>query len=94
MAGSSGELPPPDPRNDLPEGARSPAASETSQFTSISERPVNPRWRPPRHPLPQRSTALLDNNPDFDIQPAMARRAPSVKGRAPIPQESSRYPMF
>ncbi|KAI7293514.1 hypothetical protein KC352_g1601, partial [Hortaea werneckii] len=31
----------------LPSGARSPAeASDTSHFTSISQRPVNPNWRP------------------------------------------------
>lgn len=39
-------------QEDLPEGARSPAqgserASEASHFTSISQRPVNPHWRPP-----------------------------------------------
>lgn len=38
------------PRNssydDLPEGSRSPAASEASHFTSVSQRPVNPNWRP------------------------------------------------
>ena len=38
-------------QEDLPEGARSPAqgserASEASHFTSISQRPVNPNWRP------------------------------------------------
>ncbi len=38
------------PRNssydDLPGGARSPATSEASHFTSVSQRPVNPNWRP------------------------------------------------
>ena len=38
-------------QEDLPEGARSPGqgserASEASHFTSISQRPVNPNWRP------------------------------------------------
>lgn len=32
--------------DELPEGARSPAASEASHFTSVSQRPVNPNWRP------------------------------------------------
>lgn len=32
---------------DRNEGNRSPAASETSNFTSISQRPINPSWRPP-----------------------------------------------
>lgn len=31
---------------DLPDGSRSPAASEASHFTSVSQRPVNPAWRP------------------------------------------------
>jgi hypothetical protein len=39
------------PRNpsydDLPDGARSPAASEASHFTSVSQRGINPNWRPP-----------------------------------------------
>lgn len=33
--------------DDLPEGARSPAESEHSTFTSISQRGINPRWNPP-----------------------------------------------
>jgi hypothetical protein len=37
---------------DRTEGSRSPAASETSNFTSISQRPVNPSWRPPPGPGP------------------------------------------
>ncbi|KAJ4992724.1 hypothetical protein SVAN01_01770 [Stagonosporopsis vannaccii] len=32
--------------DDLPDGSRSPAASEASHFTSVSQRPVNPAWRP------------------------------------------------
>jgi hypothetical protein len=32
--------------DDLPEGSRSPVASEASHFTSVSQRPVNPNWRP------------------------------------------------
>jgi hypothetical protein len=31
----------------LPDGSRSPAASEASHFTSVSQRGVNPNWRPP-----------------------------------------------
>ena len=37
---------------DRTEGSRSPAVSETSNFTSISQRPVNPHWRPPPGPGP------------------------------------------
>ncbi|KAJ4384248.1 hypothetical protein N0V86_001095 [Didymella sp. IMI 355093] len=52
---SAPERPPPltDPNlprtssyEDLPDGSRSPAASEASHFTSVSQRPVNPAWRP------------------------------------------------
>lgn len=31
---------------DLPPGVRSPTGSDTSHFTSVSQRPVNPNWRP------------------------------------------------
>ncbi|CAK3777757.1 pH-response regulator palI RIM9 [Lecanosticta acicola] len=30
----------------IPDGARSPGGSEASHFTSVSQRPVNPNWRP------------------------------------------------
>ncbi|KAF2477296.1 pali-domain-containing protein [Lindgomyces ingoldianus] len=32
---------------DIPDGSRSPAASEASHFTSVSQRGINPNWRPP-----------------------------------------------
>ncbi|POR37585.1 pH-response regulator protein palI/RIM9 [Tolypocladium paradoxum] len=62
-------------------GARSPAESERSNFTSISQRGVNPRWNPNHPPMPQyqgvpsrrpvqqqqqRQDMLLDN-PDFQL---------------------------
>lgn len=60
----------------LPAGARSPAGSERSNFTSISQRGVNPQWDPPppmphqqvpsRRPVQQQRDMLLDN-PDFQI---------------------------
>lgn len=55
MIASASDLTPSENSNEnLPEGARSPnasvggseRASEASHFTSISERPVNPNWRP------------------------------------------------
>lgn len=52
---------------------RSPAASESSHFTSVSQRGVNPNWRPPpgptqRSPLgPSRNDVVLNANPDFTI---------------------------
>lgn len=64
----------------IPEGALSPAASEHSTFTSISQRGVNPRWpgnqlpaappyqgMPPRRPVPPPNNILLDSNPDFQL---------------------------
>ncbi|KAK0613150.1 SUR7/PalI family-domain-containing protein [Bombardia bombarda] len=37
-------LPSTDSYEDIPQGARSPAESERSSFTSISQRGINPRW--------------------------------------------------
>lgn len=72
-------------QEDLPEGARSPGqgserASEASHFTSISQRPVNPNWRPVgNHPgasmmgstasgmQRRREDVILTANPDFAI---------------------------
>jgi hypothetical protein len=75
---------------DLP-GARSPAESETSNFTSVSQRGVNPNWRPgyPGEfnsfgPMRRQSNTqarrdvLLDSNPDFQL-PGMA-----PPGRRPV----------
>lgn len=74
---------------DLPEGARSPAASEASHFTSVSQRPVNPNWRPEvgaaagqfqpyngRRPMRQEDVILEANaaNPDFAIPGGMPGR--------------------
>ncbi|CAG8978347.1 hypothetical protein HYALB_00005934 [Hymenoscyphus albidus] len=61
---------------DVASGARSPAESEHSTFTSISQRGINPRWNPgPSYggPMPnrgpppqqQREDLLLNSNPDF-----------------------------
>ncbi|KAF2691522.1 pali-domain-containing protein [Lentithecium fluviatile CBS 122367] len=68
---------------DIPDGSRSPAASEASHFTSVSQRGVNPNWRPPpgppmpgpyggygsRRPMRQEDVILEANaaNPDFAI---------------------------
>ncbi|KAM0248163.1 hypothetical protein ACHAQJ_009554 [Trichoderma viride] len=62
-------------------GTRSPAESEHSNFTSISQRGINPQWNPPpmpqrggggfgasppRRPVQQRHDMILDN-PDFKL---------------------------
>jgi hypothetical protein len=64
---------------DIQEGARSPAESDRSNFTSVSQREVNPRWNggpggygppmPNRRPVngPQRNDILLNSNPDFQL---------------------------
>ncbi|KLU92864.1 hypothetical protein MAPG_11823 [Magnaporthiopsis poae ATCC 64411] len=69
--------------DDIPQGQRSPAESERSNFTSISQRDINPRWNPPpptlmpgfsgggppqQRPIPpNRNDVLLNNNPDFEL---------------------------
>ena len=85
-------------------GSRSPAASDASQFTSVSQRGINPNWRPPpssyqgiggapsRRPMGQPRDVLLGGNPDFEIPGAGGRgpgqRAPMNMGQVP----QSRYP--
>ena len=68
------------------DGTRSPAASEASHFTSVSQRGVNPEWRAPpgsqsggyggsvplRRPVQQRDV-LLQGNPDFELPGAGPR---------------------
>ena len=72
----------------IPEGARSPAESERSTFTSISQRGINPNWPgnnppppmmggfgavPPRRPVQPPRDVLLDGNPDFMLPGAGGR---------------------
>ncbi|CAK7562892.1 MAG: regulator of ime2 [Sporothrix epigloea] len=77
------------PYEDIPQGSRSPAESERSTFTSISQRGVNPRWNPPppnmmpsyggqghavsRRPVRDANETLLSSNPDFSL-PSGSRR--------------------
>ena len=81
--GSDTNLPRNSSYDDLPEGARSPAASEASHFTSVSQRPVNPNWRPemgapagqfapfapgpPRRPMRQEDVILEANAANPDF---------------------------
>ncbi|UKZ74082.1 hypothetical protein TrVFT333_001738 [Trichoderma virens FT-333] len=60
-----------------PDGTRSPAESEHSNFTSISQRGINPQWSPQppmpqRRPVQERHDMILDN-PDFKL-PGVDRR--------------------
>lgn len=63
---------------EIPPGAppRSPAESDRSNFTSISQRGINPRWNPSPPPLPppvarrpvvRPSDIALNSNPDFEL---------------------------
>jgi hypothetical protein len=78
-------------------GARSPAESERSNFTSISQRGINPRWHPTppmpqpqgRQPGPQRQDILLDM-PDFQL-PGGAPNGPR-RGGGPGMIPGSAYP--
>jgi hypothetical protein len=76
---------------DLP-GARSPAESETSNFTSVSQRGVNPNWRPgyggefnqfgPPRRQSNTQARILDANPDFQLPgTGPPGRRPPPRGR-------------
>lgn len=65
-------LDPDSSNSSLPEGARSPAISESSHYTSISQRGINPNWQPGQpYAAPQqqqmRRDVLLGANPDFVV---------------------------
>jgi hypothetical protein len=56
----------------LQEGQRSPAASDASHYTSVSQRGVNPNWRPPpgqnqRRGPPRTDDVVLNSNPEFSL---------------------------
>lgn len=97
LPGPVGESKFPESIDDLSPGARSPASSETSHFTSISERPVNPRWRPPPLPAQQQRAVLLENNPDFELGPVRGRGGLLGNGSRmpplPMSRDATRYPL-
>ena len=83
------------PENTHDSGARSPAVSDGSNYTSISQRGINPQWRPPpdramgmggvpnRRPVGQQQRGpdvLLNSNPDFEL-PIQGGRAGPGGGR-------------
>lgn len=72
----------------LPEGQRSPAASDASHFTSVSQRGVNPNWRPgPTGPPQQRrDDMLLNSNPDFMVPSGGPRGRGGFRGRGGPPR--------
>lgn len=84
-------------------GARSPAISERSGFTSVSQRSVNPRWNPhmaqgyghqmpPRRPTGRNEVNVLNSNPDFQLPSSRGggNRPPGTERGAMIPGSS--YP--
>jgi hypothetical protein len=73
------------------DGQRSPAGSDASHFTSISQRGVNPNWRPPpgsngsgppngRPRAPAHDDLNLNANPDFSL-PIGKRGRGGARGR-------------
>jgi len=84
----------------LADSQRSPAASDASHYTSISQRGINPAWRPggpagappPRNP---QNDSLLAANPDFALPGAgPGRGRGGVRGRGSPPRgpPPGRYP--
>ncbi|KAH9883649.1 pali-domain-containing protein [Xylariomycetidae sp. FL2044] len=72
-------------------GSRSPAISERSGFTSISQRGVNPRWNPPpgqgygqqmppRRPVGRNEVNVLNSNPDFQLPASRGGSASPARG--------------
>ena len=103
----SGHLEPSSSYESIQDGTRSPAASDNSNYTSISQRGINPAWRPPpgfqgpgmggvpnRRPVQQQQQRdMLLTNPDFEL-PGGVRQG--GRGRMPAPNmgtmPSGRYP--
>lgn len=69
---ADGPVDPSSSNEDVNDGSRSPAASEASHYTSISQRGVNPQWRGGHGgyggpPMPRRNDMMLEGNPDFMV---------------------------
>ncbi|KAH0536439.1 hypothetical protein FGG08_006679 [Glutinoglossum americanum] len=91
---------------DVDDGNRSPSASETSNFASISQRGVNPDWTPPnpigaqdiapRRPTPQQQAQqrdILENNLDFQLPAGRGNgRGGRIPGQIPGTANLGRYP--
>ena len=69
----------------IPDGTRSPAeGSEASHFTSISQRGINPNWRPGppaggSSQRPRPADVILNGNPDFTL-PGVSPMGLSARG--------------
>ncbi|KAL8706913.1 MAG: hypothetical protein Q9201_000073 [Fulgogasparrea decipioides] len=93
------------PENTHDAGARSPAVSDGSNYTSVSQRGINPQWRPEndstmgmggvphRRPVgqpPHQRDVLLNSNPDFEL-PIQGGRA-GAGGRLRAASRGKREP--
>ncbi|KAI1760210.1 pali-domain-containing protein [Hypoxylon sp. FL1150] len=87
--------------DDVPPQPRSPAISEQSAFTSVSQRGINPRWNPPprqgynqlmppRKPVGRNEVNVLNSNPDFQLPSSRGGPSPGRGGGGMIP--GSAYP--
>ncbi|KAI4121032.1 MAG: hypothetical protein LQ338_006599 [Usnochroma carphineum] len=92
------------PENTHDSGTRSPAVSDGSNYTSISQRGINPAWRPPppgqptaiggvpnRKPVGPQRDALLASNPDFEL-PIQGGRPGTAGGRPRAGSQGQRQP--
>jgi len=82
-----------DSSENLPAGMRSPTGSDTSHFTSISQRGINPAWRPTGGSRLQgpgstasaaqrrREDVILTANPDFSLPGLPSGRGGRGRGR-------------
>ncbi|KLU91818.1 pH-response regulator protein palI/RIM9 [Magnaporthiopsis poae ATCC 64411] len=89
--------------DDIPPGQRSPAESERSNFTSVSQRSINPRWNPPpptlmpgygAGPTPQRRPGLQPSRSDMMLHTNPDFALPTIGARArganPLPHLNRR----
>lgn len=85
-----------DSNENLPAGMRSPTGSDTSHFTSISQRGINPAWRPGPGSYANGSTAsaaqrrredvVLAANPDFSLPGLPSTRGGRARRGGPLPR--------
>lgn len=87
-----------DSNETLPAGMRSPTGSDTSHFTSISQRGINPAWRPgpgsysngPGTTVSaaqrRRDDVVLAANPDFSLPGLQAGRGGRGRRGGPLPR--------
>jgi hypothetical protein len=87
-----------DSNENLPAGMRSPTGSDTSHFTSISQRGINPAWRPAPGSYAngpgstasaaqrRREDVVLAANPDFSLPGLPSGRGGRARRGGPLPR--------